>query len=298
MALIKCPECGNDVSDVAKACPKCGFPIATEDNASTNEMLNKEPFPNLPTVMNIGEQITNWGLDAAISGAYYLGEINATNYLEDGKCIVAAHTNGICLTTGMKSLNISHEQIVDMKFISQKQLTTEKKSVVGRAIVGGVLLGPLAAVVGGMSGLGSKTKKLGDYVFVINFWDVFTRQIQSLLICTKYEAVQFINRVEKEKDNHNTPAGSHFVCNILDESNNLSEDKILEALKIVGEGTLAKTISNIDGSGEITALNKIREIGKKHKVDTSQYKSAGCMVAFLVQMAGLVSFLSLLILVL
>ena len=28
MALIKCPECGRQVSDKAKACPDCGFPIA------------------------------------------------------------------------------------------------------------------------------------------------------------------------------------------------------------------------------------------------------------------------------
>jgi ribosomal protein L7/L12 len=27
MALIKCPECSNEVSDKAIACPKCGFPL-------------------------------------------------------------------------------------------------------------------------------------------------------------------------------------------------------------------------------------------------------------------------------
>ena len=27
MALIKCPECGAEVSDKAEACPKCGYPI-------------------------------------------------------------------------------------------------------------------------------------------------------------------------------------------------------------------------------------------------------------------------------
>ena len=27
MALIKCSECGNDVSDKANSCPKCGAPI-------------------------------------------------------------------------------------------------------------------------------------------------------------------------------------------------------------------------------------------------------------------------------
>jgi DNA-directed RNA polymerase subunit RPC12/RpoP len=27
MALIKCHECGNEVSDQAQACPKCGAPV-------------------------------------------------------------------------------------------------------------------------------------------------------------------------------------------------------------------------------------------------------------------------------
>jgi len=27
MALIKCPECGTEVSDKAEKCPKCAFPI-------------------------------------------------------------------------------------------------------------------------------------------------------------------------------------------------------------------------------------------------------------------------------
>jgi len=31
MALIKCPECGKEISDRAAACPNCGFPIASKD---------------------------------------------------------------------------------------------------------------------------------------------------------------------------------------------------------------------------------------------------------------------------
>ncbi|MFH1921190.1 MAG: hypothetical protein ABIP48_15080 [Planctomycetota bacterium] len=27
MPLVKCPECSNDVSDQAEACPACGFPL-------------------------------------------------------------------------------------------------------------------------------------------------------------------------------------------------------------------------------------------------------------------------------
>lgn len=30
MALIKCPECGREVSDRAGSCPVCGYPIAEE----------------------------------------------------------------------------------------------------------------------------------------------------------------------------------------------------------------------------------------------------------------------------
>jgi len=32
MALINCPECGNQVSDKATACPKCAFPLKTNNS--------------------------------------------------------------------------------------------------------------------------------------------------------------------------------------------------------------------------------------------------------------------------
>ena len=32
MSLIKCPECGNDVSDSAQSCPKCGYPIKKDND--------------------------------------------------------------------------------------------------------------------------------------------------------------------------------------------------------------------------------------------------------------------------
>ena len=33
MALIQCPECGTEVSTQAKACPKCGYPVAEKVTA-------------------------------------------------------------------------------------------------------------------------------------------------------------------------------------------------------------------------------------------------------------------------
>ena len=31
MAIIKCEECGAEISDKAKVCPKCGAPIREEE---------------------------------------------------------------------------------------------------------------------------------------------------------------------------------------------------------------------------------------------------------------------------
>lgn len=39
MALIKCVECGNDVSSFATACPHCGCPVQKSNNANKNDGL-------------------------------------------------------------------------------------------------------------------------------------------------------------------------------------------------------------------------------------------------------------------
>lgn len=38
MALIKCPECGKDVSTAADTCPHCGFPIKKEASRAIDEV--------------------------------------------------------------------------------------------------------------------------------------------------------------------------------------------------------------------------------------------------------------------
>ena len=42
MALIKCKECGHEVSDKASACPNCGFPIGSY-GATQEEMMDEDP---------------------------------------------------------------------------------------------------------------------------------------------------------------------------------------------------------------------------------------------------------------
>lgn len=53
MALIKCPECGKEVSTAAEACPHCGYPIKKEVLAPAKEI--EKPITNYPKPKN-----SNW----------------------------------------------------------------------------------------------------------------------------------------------------------------------------------------------------------------------------------------------
>ena len=37
MSLVKCPECGREISDKATACPHCGFPIAVNKSNAVSK---------------------------------------------------------------------------------------------------------------------------------------------------------------------------------------------------------------------------------------------------------------------
>ena len=43
MALIQCPECTGKVSDRARACPHCGFPVRDERGGPEEELLAVSP---------------------------------------------------------------------------------------------------------------------------------------------------------------------------------------------------------------------------------------------------------------
>ncbi len=42
MALIKCPECGKEISDAAVKCPNCGYPVKAEQKKKEKENKNQK----------------------------------------------------------------------------------------------------------------------------------------------------------------------------------------------------------------------------------------------------------------
>ena len=55
------------------------------------------------------------------------------------------------------------------EILTDTQILEQQKSVIGRAAVGGLILGPLGAIVGGMSGIGNKSKKETRHYLIINY---------------------------------------------------------------------------------------------------------------------------------
>ena len=86
-------------------------------------------------------------------------------------------------------------QIIHIGYVDRDSLAKmikKDKSVIGRAVVGCLLLGPLGAIVGGISGIGTKTKRIkkSEYL-VISFWSETSRRPQTLLFSGEKKMWEF-----------------------------------------------------------------------------------------------------------
>ncbi len=96
MALIKCPECGKDVSDKASACPVCGFPIANQQNKNEIkvklEMFKGVGGTQFVTIAETGGK-TLWSGD---SGQVAEFKVDKRTYVEITYAFNVMHYGGSC----------------------------------------------------------------------------------------------------------------------------------------------------------------------------------------------------------
>lgn len=55
MALIKCPECGNNVSTAAATCPHCGYPMQHAHVGGNTCVIYGEPYDMTDVMQLLGE---------------------------------------------------------------------------------------------------------------------------------------------------------------------------------------------------------------------------------------------------
>lgn len=66
-----------------------------------------------------------------------------------------------------RSAALALNKITDVRDITDLQIKEVEKSVIGRAVIGGLLMGPLGSIIGGMSGLSGSKKVQSKHHFVI-----------------------------------------------------------------------------------------------------------------------------------
>ncbi len=77
MALIRCPECGKEISDQAEYCIHCGYPLHSMkrenrgQNGNTNTFSNNAPYNNDAYYEQVREKqnksgVGFWGIVGAI----------------------------------------------------------------------------------------------------------------------------------------------------------------------------------------------------------------------------------------
>jgi hypothetical protein len=60
VTLISCPECDKPVSDYAKACPNCGFPVAEEIKQTVAEITGTTDSPKTARGQAAAHKLAIW----------------------------------------------------------------------------------------------------------------------------------------------------------------------------------------------------------------------------------------------
>lgn len=75
----------------------------------------------------------------------------------------------IKMAMGKQEATLNYNQITDVFYGLQTEVVNVSKSPIGRAVAGGLLFGGVGAVVGAVSGAGTKEKKERHFYFIISY---------------------------------------------------------------------------------------------------------------------------------
>lgn len=90
---------------------------------------------------------------------------------EGNACLVSLYEDKLTITNPLikTTVELNYSQITDVFYGLETEITTHNKSVIKRALVGGLLFGGLGAVVGAVDGTGTKEKKSRHFYFIISY---------------------------------------------------------------------------------------------------------------------------------
>ena len=127
MSLIKCPECGNEISSMASICPKCGYPIPKKKSSKNRwiKIVNSVAIifgiimasavfrSKGGAVQNINAAILSWLL--IMAGVLFFISLKYTNKII---AIISSILYCISVLIATASINISSAYLVLEAFVS------------------------------------------------------------------------------------------------------------------------------------------------------------------------------------
>lgn len=160
MALIKCSECGKEISDKAASCPGCGCPVEVEKGEESKSDLEKLADEicsrNADRVKAIKELREATGMDLKsamdIMDLRYKGATSnqeAEKRKEERKLEKKERRDAFYDWCEKTRADARTPKCPKCK--STSITYTNKKLSIGRAVVGGAIIGAPGAVLGGLS---------------------------------------------------------------------------------------------------------------------------------------------------
>jgi len=153
--------------------------------------------PEFPPNLSIGRRLMS---RSGVMAKFY-EEYNPQWKRMNQGVVFILHKNGIQVyfPDRQKDIQIHYHQVIGEVLYEDRasiiKYKEQSKGVVGSALVGGLLFGPLGAVVGAVAGTGTEQVKENDFI-VVHCWDSETRTPKTLLLCQRFAERQFKNMVK------------------------------------------------------------------------------------------------------
>ena len=131
-------------------------------------------------------------------------------FIKNDKCNIFIQSDKLLIfnLNNNSSASILYTKIVACGVFDDKQISknviTKNGSVIGRGVLGGFFFGPIGAIVGGMSGLNSKTNIIqteqSTYYLVINYKPNSSKKVRSISFKTTTRKLDLENLSDKIKE--------------------------------------------------------------------------------------------------
>lgn len=125
MALIKCPNCNSDISDMASKCPKCGAEIHRDEN--NNSSQTKKEFPKDKLIKLLIPIVCLVGLIAIVLAIKNNSLDDTEQYVSDCVKDLADREGNITVTDDIVYIVYSDSVYVTIPFDGDRAYYVDKK---------------------------------------------------------------------------------------------------------------------------------------------------------------------------